>query len=150
MSDGSLATVTVFRSEQVTAWTLNTTAGSFLSVAVAGNDVYLNVAGGLRVSEPAADLAVAAALISSHLNIPVPPHIVLFGEVSLSGTIRRVAQGDARLKEAGKLGFRAALAPARPKGETGKKAKGEPALTTYEVADLNALLDLLKDGSLGS
>jgi len=125
---------------------LETRAG----LSLAGNDVYLNVAGGLRVNEPAADLAVAAALISSHLNIPVPPHIVLFGEVSLSGTIRRVAQGDARLKEAGKLGFRAALAPARPKGETGKKAKGEPALTTYEVADLNALLDLLKDGSLGS
>ena len=57
---------------------------------------------------------------------------------------------DARLKEAGKLGFRAAVAPARPRGEGEKGVKGEPALTTYEVADLNALLDLLKDGSLGS
>lgn len=125
---------------------LETRAG----LSLAGNDVYLNVAGGLRVNEPAADLAVAAALISSHLNIPVPPHVVVFGEVSLSGTIRRVAQADARLKEAGKLGFRAAVAPARPRGEAEKAAKGEPALTTYEVADLNALLDLLKDGSLGS
>jgi len=124
---------------------LETRAG----LSLAGNDVYLNVAGGLRVNEPAADLAVAAALISSHLNIAVPPQLVFFGEVSLSGTIRRVSQGDARLKEAGKLGFRGAVVPARPSGETKKAAKGEPALTTYEVADLNGLLDLLKDGPLG-
>jgi len=124
---------------------LETRAG----LSLAGNDVYLNVAGGLRVNEPAADLAVAAALVSSHLNVAVPPHVVLFGEVSLSGTVRRVAQADARLKEAGKLGFRAAVTPGR-RGESEKPAKGEPALTTYEVADLNALVDLLKEGALGA
>jgi len=125
---------------------LETRAG----LSLAGNDVYLNVAGGLRVSEPAADLAVAAALISSHLNVAVPPHVVIFGEISLSGTIRRVAQSDARLKEAAKLGFKAAILPAPAKGEAKKAAKDEPALTTYEVADLNALLELLKEGSLGA
>ncbi len=128
---------------------LETSAG----LSLAGNDVYLNVAGGLRVGEPAADLAVAAALMSSHLNIPVPPHVVLFGEVALSGTIRRVTQTDARLKEAAKLGFKAAIVPARSReaeGDAKKRAKDEPALTTYEVADLNALLELLKEGALGA
>ncbi len=122
---------------------LETRAG----LSLAGNDIYLNVAGGLRVNEPAADLAVAAALISSHLGVPVPPQAVLFGEVSLSGTVRRVAQGDARLKEAGKLGFRAAIIPAADKGE--KSSKDKATLTTYEVADLQSLAELLKDGSLG-
>lgn len=68
-----------------------------------GQDVYLNVAGGLRVTEPAADLAVAAALVSSALDQPLPAECVIFGEISLSGTIRPVGQTDARLKEAKNL-----------------------------------------------
>jgi DNA repair protein RadA/Sms len=74
-------------------------------------DVYLNVAGGLRISEPAADLAVAAALVSSRLNVPLPVDQVYFGEVSLSGAVRPVAHMAARLKEARKLGFGRAAAP---------------------------------------
>ncbi len=58
----------------------------------AGNDVYLNVAGGLRIGEPAADLAVAAALISSASETPMPPETVVFGEISLSGEVRPVSQ----------------------------------------------------------
>ncbi len=81
-------------------------------VAVSGFDVYLNVAGGLRVAEPAADLAVAAALLSSLHDAPFSPQSVVFGEISLSGAVRPVAQTEARLKEAAKLGFRAAFAPA--------------------------------------
>ncbi len=73
-------------------------------------DVYLNVAGGLRISEPAADLAAAAALASSALDVPLPQDCVVFGEVSLSGDVRPVGRTDARLKEAAKLGFRRALA----------------------------------------
>ncbi len=80
-------------------------------LGLGGQDVYLNVAGGLRVSEPAADLAVAAALISSHFGVALPKQSILFGEVSLSGSIRPVAQGELRLKEAEKLGFQAALLP---------------------------------------
>lgn len=77
------------------------------------SDVYLNVAGGLRINEPAADLAVAAALISAATDTPTQPGTVYFGEVGLSGEIRQVAQADARLKEAAKLGFEAAFLPRR-------------------------------------
>jgi len=74
-------------------------------------DVYLNVAGGLRIGEPAADLAVAAALVSSRLNAPLPSDCVYFGEISLSGSIRPVAHAGSRLKEAQKLGFASAVLP---------------------------------------
>src|SRR6185503_9372917 len=73
-------------------------------------DVYLNVAGGLRIIEPAADLAAAAALVSSALDVPLPQDCVVFGEVSLSGEVRPVGRMEARLKEAAKLGFGRALA----------------------------------------
>ncbi|AQX30424.1 MULTISPECIES: DNA repair protein RadA [Bartonella] len=76
------------------------------------HDVYLNVAGGYKISEPAADLAVAAALVSSLVNIPLPTHYVYFGEVSLSGTIRAVTHSGQRVKEAQKLGFQGAVQPA--------------------------------------
>jgi DNA repair protein RadA/Sms len=74
-------------------------------------DVYLNVAGGLRLAEPAADLAVAAALVSSRTGVATPVETVYFGEVSLSGAIRPVAQSATRLKEAEKLGFSHAFVP---------------------------------------
>jgi DNA repair protein RadA/Sms len=75
------------------------------------HDVYLNVAGGLRIDEPAADLAAAAALISSLTGSALPGDGVYFGEIALSGAVRPVAHGGHRLKEAAKLGFRAAVAP---------------------------------------
>jgi DNA repair protein RadA/Sms len=74
-------------------------------------DVYLNVAGGLRITEPAADLAAAAALASSALDTPLPQECVVFGEVSLSGEVRSVGRMELRMKEAAKLGFNRALAP---------------------------------------
>jgi DNA repair protein RadA/Sms len=76
------------------------------------HDVYLNVAGGYRISEPAADLAVAAALVSSMTSLALPADCVYFGEISLSGAIRPVAHAQARLKEAEKLGFGQAVMPA--------------------------------------
>jgi DNA repair protein RadA/Sms len=75
-------------------------------------DVYLNIAGGLRISEPAADLAVAAALISAYTGDPLPERQVIVGEIGLSGEIRSVSQMDLRLKESAKLGFTSALVPA--------------------------------------
>jgi len=75
-------------------------------------DVYLNVAGGLRINEPAADLAAAAALASSALETPLPQGCVVFGEISLSGEVRAVSRMEARMREAAKLGFDQALAPA--------------------------------------
>jgi DNA repair protein RadA/Sms len=88
-------------------------------VRLSGHDVYLNVAGGLRIQEPAADLAAAAALVSSLANAPLPPDAVYFGEVSLSGAVRPVAQTPARLKEAQKLGFTKAVLPEAARGEGG-------------------------------
>jgi DNA repair protein RadA/Sms len=94
-------------------------------------DVYLNVAGGLRISEPAADLAVAAALVSSRLGAPLPRDCVYFGEVSLSGAIRPVAHAAARLKEAQKLGFGGAVMPPA-------KESGLAGTTIAQLADMVA------------
>lgn len=80
-------------------------------VRLGGHDVYLNVAGGLKIGEPAADLAVAGALVSSLTGAPLPADAVYFGEVSLTGAVRPVSQAAARLKEAAKLGFARAVAP---------------------------------------
>lgn len=85
-------------------------------------EVYLNVAGGLRITEPAADLAVAAALLSSLTGVPAPRETVFFGEIGLSGEIRAVGRADARLKEAEKLGFTGACMPSGGK----EKAKAAP------------------------
>jgi DNA repair protein RadA/Sms len=81
-------------------------------------EVYLNVAGGYRVSDPAADLAVAAALVSALAERPVPADCVAFGEIALSGEVRPVANGALRLKEAAKLGFERALVPASLAGDS--------------------------------
>ena len=80
-------------------------------LALGGQDVYLNVAGGLRINEPAADLAVAAAIVSSLTGTPLSHNTVVFGEVGLSGEVRGVGQRQARLKEAAKLGFTRAMVP---------------------------------------
>jgi len=81
-------------------------------VKLSGHDVYLNIAGGLRVAEPAADLAVAAALVSALSGVALDKDCVYFGEVSLSGAIRSVRQSSIRLREAVKLGFGTAVVPA--------------------------------------
>ena len=84
-------------------------------VGFAGQDVYLNVAGGLRITEPAADLAAAAALVSALQGEALPENTVLFGEISLSGALRPVPQAESRLKEAEKLGFSRAIVPSQMK-----------------------------------
>jgi DNA repair protein RadA/Sms len=89
---------------------------------LSSHDVYLNVAGGMRIQEPAADLAVAAALASSLANAPLPTDAVYFGEISLSGMVRPVAQAAARLKEAAKLGFARAYLPETARSEAGDTA----------------------------
>jgi DNA repair protein RadA/Sms len=89
-------------------------------VSLAQHDVYLNVAGGLKINEPAADLAVAAALLSSFSGIALPAQRVTFGEISLSGAVRTSSHMALRLKEAKKLGFTEAVVPAA--GDTGGDA----------------------------
>jgi DNA repair protein RadA/Sms len=86
-------------------------------VRLSGHDVYLNVAGGLRIVEPAADLAVAAALVSSLSGAALPADAVYFGEISLTGAVRAVPQATTRLKEAVKLGFGRAVLPESARGE---------------------------------
>ncbi len=107
-------------------------------VTLSSSDIFLNIAGGIRISEPAADLAGAAALLSSQSNIPVPGNTVFFGEVGLAGEIRAVSQPDVRLKEAGKLGFDRAVIPERPtkKGTTPIKVDG---LKIEEITHLEDL-----------
>ncbi|MEJ2416758.1 MAG: magnesium chelatase domain-containing protein, partial [Exilibacterium sp.] len=95
------------------------------------HDVYLNVAGGLKINEPGADLAVAAALISSLSGLALPANCVYFGEVSLSGAIRPVAQAQSRLKEAQKLGFDKAYCP-----QGNLKDRGESDFTATGLEEL--------------
>ncbi len=107
------------------------------------HDVYLNVAGGLKITEPAADLAVAAALISSLSGIALATDCVYFGEVSLSGAVRPVGQMALRLKEAKKLGFASAVLP-----EGGARRDGKLAMT--EISHLTALTaKILPDSPTG-
>ena len=87
-------------------------------VRLGQQDVYLNVAGGLRINEPAADLAIAAALISSLYGAPLPADCVYFGEASLTGAVRAVPQATARMKEAAKLGFARAVIPEAGRGDS--------------------------------
>jgi len=108
-------------------------------LAFAGNEVYLNVAGGLRIGEPAADLAVALALISALTDRPVPEDVAAFGEIGLSGEVRMVSQPELRLREAGKLGFRRVLMPRRR--DTAKQERG--GISGIEVLEIGHLQDVL-------
>ncbi|WP_416896461.1 MAG: DNA repair protein RadA [Minwuia sp.] len=111
-----------------------------LGLSIGQNEVYLNVAGGLRISEPAADLAVAAALLSSLSGRPLPQATVVFGEIGLSGAVRRVARAEARIREAARLGFEHAILPAG--------SEGKDLIRTTEIGGLDRLLGLfpLEDG----
>ncbi len=102
---------------------------------IGGKDVYLNVVGGLRISEPAADLAVAAAILSSLSGTPVPDKQVLFGEIGLSGEVRSVASAPARLREAAKLGFDSALS-----GPLSGDVEGQESLRHTSLSHIQDLL----------
>ena len=103
-------------------------------VSLADRDVYLNVTGGLRIAEPALDLAAAAALTSSLTGRPIPEGTVVFGEVGLSGDVRPVSQEELRRKEAARLGFANAWCPVRRTGAAG----GDGVVEFGHVADLVA------------
>jgi DNA repair protein RadA/Sms len=112
------------------------------AIRLSGHDVYLNVAGGLRIQEPAADVAAAAALVSSLARAPLPADAVYFGEVSLSGAVRPVSQTAARLKEAQKLGFAKAIGPDSARTEA---PEGLSVSTIGTLASLVA--DIARDGA---
>ncbi len=111
-------------------------------LVVGPRDVYLNVAGGLRIQEPGADLAVAAAIVSSLFLAPLPEETVFFGEVGLAGEIRAIGHAVARLKEASKLGFRRAVVPRRPESE-------QPGLEIVELRRLVELVETLDPTAAG-
>ena len=106
-------------------------------------DVFLNVAGGLRIAEPAADLAVAAALASAALARPLSAETVVFGEIGLAGEVRAVARAEARLKEAAKLGFSAAIVPHR------RAAAGSVGPALIEIGHVADLLKHLRLAGAG-
>ena len=105
-------------------------------IPFSGLDVYLNVAGGLKISEPAADLAVASALLSAREDISLPADTVVYGEISLSGALRPVSQAENRLKEAQKLGFTRALAPTNAK---------QSAITDIQVTQIADLVTFVEE-----
>ena len=119
-------------------------------LAFAGQDVYLNVAGGFRITEPAADLAVAAALVSAATGKPLPENTIVFGEIGLSGEVRSVAHRDARLKEAAKLGFTLALSPkqrqsrgksaGKPGDKKSQKKSASDGIETQAIGQLSGLM----------
>ena len=98
-------------------------------------EVYLNIVGGLKINEPAADLAVACSLVSSFLNSPNPPHSIVFGEIGLSGEVRKVSHAETRLKEAVKLGFTSAIVPYGTKFQDSK-------MKLIEVGHIKQIADL--------
>ena len=112
-------------------------------VSFAGRDVFLNVAGGLRIYEPAADLAVAAALVSSLSGICLPERAVVFGEISLSGAVRPVSQTALRLKEAEKLGFQQAFVADSKSSKNRKSYESTGKISLQSVGDLAALIVVL-------
>jgi DNA repair protein RadA/Sms len=122
-------------------------------LSVGAHDIYLNVAGGLRIVEPAADLAVAAALVSALSEVPVPVDTVVFGEIALSGEVRPVGHSEARLKEAAKLGFAEVWMPSRGTKRRETAGTGPATVAMGHLSDLVARLSpkraLLRSGRVG-
>jgi DNA repair protein RadA/Sms len=111
-------------------------------VGVAGLDVYVSVTGGVRLTEPGADLAVCLAVASTCLGVPLPEGLVVCGEVGLGGELRQVPQTQRRLQEAARLGFTSAIVPASaPNGVAGIEVR-----RARSVLDALALAGLLHDG----
>jgi DNA repair protein RadA/Sms len=106
-------------------------------IHLGGMDVFINVVGGLKLNEPAADLGIIAALVSSFREKPVDQHTFVFGEVGLSGEVRAVAQGEARIKEAAKVGFKRAIVPA----SNAERLKGDFGITISGVKNINEAIE---------
>jgi DNA repair protein RadA/Sms len=102
--------------------------GRHARLALGGADVFVNVAGGIRIDEPGADLAIALAIASAAKGVPVRDGLAAFGELGLTGRLRAASQAERRLEECGKLGFAAVLAP------TGTPGRARPAVVEAETA----------------
>ena len=109
-----------------------------LGIRCSSLDAYLNIAGGIKASEPAADLAAAAAILSSYRNKVIPSDVVIFGEVGLSGEVRSVSQTSDRIKEAVKLGFQHVICP-----ETSLRGSKKDAFDNIDVSGIRNLSELI-------
>src|SRR5512137_1261284 len=108
-----------------------------IGLELAEADVFVNVVGGLKIEEPAADLAIAAAVASSMRDLPVRADTVLIGEVGLAGELRLPGQMPVRLREAAKLGFKTAIVPKRLR-------RGEPWPTELEIVEARGVYQALE------
>jgi DNA repair protein RadA/Sms len=108
-------------------------------VNLSSHDIFVNVAGGIRLTEPSVDLALAASLVSSHTGIAIPPGIVFFGEIGLSGEVTGVSQSSVRVSEAGRLGFTRAVVPAGNASDAGTP----PGIRVDGIRTIGELIDLL-------
>ena len=115
------------------------------NISLSNRDIFLNVVGGLKISDPAADLAVAAALLSSLFNFPSPQESIIFGEIGLSAEIRTVNYSDIRLKEGFKLGFTEAIMP--PIRSINLKLFEELEMNIKEVSSLHDLVTIFKNSN---
>ena len=113
-----------------------------LGINLSGLDIFMNVAGGVKVTEPASDLGVAVALASSFLDRPVPEGTTVIGEIGLTGEVRAVSHAEARIKEAGKLGFSRSILPS---GSL-KQVSSVKGIVTEGVSSLKEVMDLLFRG----
>lgn len=123
-----------------------------MGVPLGNQDVYVNVVGGMKITEPAADLSVAAAIVSSFHEVEIDPNTILVGEVGLSGEIRMVSQLERRLQEAAKLGFTRAVYPRAATGN-GRALQLPPNFTAYGAASLQDALEFAlvkKEGESGN
>ena len=110
-------------------------------ISLLSHDIFINVAGGVKIDEPAADLGILAALASSHLNKIVPRRTIVFGEVGLAGEIRAVSRPELRVQEAARLGFERCILPA---GNL-KNLEAPKGITLQAVRTVQEALDLLFD-----
>ncbi len=111
-----------------------------LGISLAGCDAYVNVAGGMKITEPSLDLAIVLALLSSYRNRPLPPRTVAFGEVGLTGEVRSVNMMQARITEAAKMGYKTVIVPKHKRTEGEKKEEGIQVIEVATVQDLQSVL----------
>ena len=115
-----------------------------LRLRFSANDVYLNIAGGMRLDEPAADLSVALSLISAITDAPIPADMISFGELGLAGEVRSVSHAEYRVKEASRLGFRRIVLPKRAVSQC-KKVSGVELIGVESIFDILPLLTAKKE-----
>ena len=117
----------------------DTKANRACGIFLGRSDIYVNIAGGIRIGEPAIDLAIALAIYSSEKDIPVDADTIIFGEIGLSGEVRSVSMAEQRVSEAKKLGFKKAIIPASNMNSV-NNIKG---ITVIGVANVKEAVDAL-------